>query len=126
MNNLFIPNTEQTPGIFMFNNPGPVAKITADGVMHFTVCASDENAKRFIECIDNILAQFGRGKLQSVSAEYRPEGRVAGNRLENDLMLELAAMTPDQRSEMLAPIFERFCKYCGGDRGNRCQCWNDE
>jgi len=75
VSNQFTFKSELTPNQITFNNPEPVAKITPDGVMHFTVDASDENAKRFIKCIDNMLTQMGRGELQSVSvtAENRCE-----------------------------------------------------
>jgi hypothetical protein len=70
-NHVFLKSDEYLSSVITFQNPEPVARITPDGVMHFTVEASDENAKRFIECIDRMLMQMGRGNLQSLAVESR-------------------------------------------------------
>lgn len=70
MSNKFSFKAEGLRNTIIFSNRGPVARITPEGVMQFTVDANDENAKRFIECIDAMLTQMGRCELQSLSVGF--------------------------------------------------------
>ena len=38
-------------------NAQPVAVIGSDGIMRFKVDATDENAKRFVECIEKLIGR---------------------------------------------------------------------
>ena len=55
---LQIRDTGLPPNVIAFNsNRGEVARIDADGIMRFTVDASDENAARFIACIETVIGR---------------------------------------------------------------------
>lgn len=55
---LLVRNMDLPPNVMAFNsNRGEVARIDADGIMRFTVDASDENAARFIACIENFIGR---------------------------------------------------------------------
>lgn len=45
------------PNVITFNSGlnQELARITPDGIMHFKVDASDENAEKFVKCIENFL-----------------------------------------------------------------------
>jgi len=58
----------KTSALIYSSDSTELARITPDGVMEFKVDATDENARRFIDCIDNVLAQMGRGGIQSIKA----------------------------------------------------------
>jgi hypothetical protein len=50
----------QSPNLIQFHiglDSREVAKISADGVMRFTVDANDENAAKFVECIENFIGR---------------------------------------------------------------------
>lgn len=44
-----------TPEIRFFSDNQTIATISKDGVMRFAVEASDENAAKFIECIERVF-----------------------------------------------------------------------
>ncbi len=55
---LQIRNTFKPANFFSFNSPGrEVARIDADGIMRFTVEANDENAAKFVACIENFIGR---------------------------------------------------------------------
>ena len=55
---LLIRNMGLPPNVMTFNaNHGEVARIDADGIMRFTVDASDENAAKFIACIETVIGR---------------------------------------------------------------------
>lgn len=39
------------------SEPSEVARISPDGIMRFTVEANDENAARFVECIERLFGE---------------------------------------------------------------------
>jgi hypothetical protein len=53
---LQIRNTAPNPTL-SFGNGKELARITPDGIMQFTVEANDENALKFIECIEQVIAR---------------------------------------------------------------------
>ena len=49
-------NTSLPPNTITFiTGSGEVARISPDGVMRFTIEANDENAARFVECIEGLI-----------------------------------------------------------------------
>ncbi len=49
-------NTSLPPNAIAFNTgAGEVARISPDGIMRFAVEANDENAARFVECIEGFI-----------------------------------------------------------------------
>jgi hypothetical protein len=57
MDNLHIAsNISLPPNLYSFGTgSGEVARISQDGIMRFTVEANDENAARFVKCIEGII-----------------------------------------------------------------------
>lgn len=53
---LQIRSTVKAPTL-SFGNDKELARITADGILKFTVEANDENALKFIECIEQAFAR---------------------------------------------------------------------
>lgn len=72
------PNEELEPIAFtFFSEPATVlAQITHDGILHFTVDPTDENAAKFIDCIETFLSTRINGivvKDAKPKAEYADE-----------------------------------------------------
>lgn len=60
--------TDNSPSEFRFtaNTNQTVAFIGTDGIMRFTVDASDENARNFVECIERCISR----RLTGMEAEH--------------------------------------------------------
>lgn len=39
---------------------------------------------------------------------------------------ELRDMTDEIRVEFFTLLFDTYCRHCGIEQENACQCWNDE
>lgn len=53
---------------FSFQHQGEVARIDNDGIMHFTIEANDDNALKFVACIESIIER----KLTGVEVTKKP------------------------------------------------------
>lgn len=55
VNQLVVHDTSLPAGAVRFSNPAPVAYISPEGIMSFTVVATDENALAFIELMERVF-----------------------------------------------------------------------
>jgi hypothetical protein len=66
---LQICNTfEPKNAVSFVSTAGEVARIDIDGIMHFTIEANDENALKFVACIESIIGR----KLTGVEVTKKP------------------------------------------------------
>lgn len=56
-NDLRLLETTSLYDTISFGNGSQVAYIDSDGIFHFTVEANDENALKFIECIERVIGR---------------------------------------------------------------------
>ncbi len=54
---LQIRSASTTLNAFSFQHHGEVARIDADGIMRFSIDANDENAAKFIACIEAVIGR---------------------------------------------------------------------
>lgn len=96
---------------------------------------SSQEASAVIDAALEAYAQEARGEepdaLSAVDATpYEATGVHSSDDVQGiaDRILVKLREAPDDdaRLEVLAPIFDAYCKLCGSDRGRDCQCWNDE
>lgn len=63
------PSMQQTPHTFRFHGDNQeLARITPDGIMHFTVDATDENAAKFVALIEGFTGK----KLKGIDVTSKP------------------------------------------------------
>lgn len=64
------PYMQQTPNTFRFHGDNQVlAQITPDGILHFTVDATDENAAKFVALIEGLIGK----KLKGIDVTSKPQ-----------------------------------------------------
>lgn len=76
---LQIRNTALPMNNIVFHNHGEIARVGKDGVLRFTVDANDENAAKFIACIETVIGRRVTGvsvdskELQPSKENHVPE-----------------------------------------------------